>query len=175
LQIVFNKFYMVELKDLGVKLLFAVHVEIIQSSLFLPLLRNAHYMLYASYYVNRPTWRIGVWRINMFGRGVIRHTCCINIYTMRWHFSSPYPPGTIRTKPGHFCDPNAAFGTPGQTASNWDCPGKKPGRLVILRKIKIRDIREGEFILETLWSIRKGTVSSDPKANHANHYKWFVQ
>ena len=28
-------------------------------------------------YVNRPMWRIGVWCINMFGRGVIHHTCAI--------------------------------------------------------------------------------------------------
>jgi len=34
------------------------------------------------------------------------------------------PTGTIRTKPGHFCVLNAAPGTPGQTASNRDWPGK---------------------------------------------------
>jgi len=37
------------------------------------------------------------------------HTCHIVVYTMWWHFSGPYPTGTIRTKPGH-------FGTLGQTA-----------------------------------------------------------
>jgi len=84
-------------------------------------------MLYVSYYVSRPTWRISVCCINMFGHGVIRHTRATLTSTQcddNRHFSGPYPTGTICTKPGHFCVPNTAFRTPGQTASKQDCAGK---------------------------------------------------
>jgi len=87
-------------------------------------------------------WCIGVTYKYVESRSISLHTCHIDVYTIQWHFSGPCSTGTIHTKPGHFCVPNTAFWTPGQTASNQDCPGKTGtvGHLEIACLISLKTI-----------------------------------
>ena len=121
-----------KVKDLGIKLLFSVRVEIVRLSLFLLLLWNARYVLYISYYVNRPTWRTGMWRINTFGHGVIHHTRAILISTQCNDVS------VARTQPGLFTLNRDISVSRTLPSGHWDwllqtgTVPEKPGPLVTL-------------------------------------------